>query len=211
MGAGPTYTDGSVSPSRPFCLGWLSFGCSRQWTAQPWSLLTARCPRHVTAAAIGIRTAPVVLRVPRLLPRAKHTFHLTISYDKASHRVGSLGPTAKIWGVFCQTTRKSFGVQRWVWITNQGVVKTGRSIRMVEGMEPNESREWRMHCVQSDVRELSRTRMLLAQTGCWPSPNLHNKPALVPMEAFPLPELLEGPSSLCNTRSNRRFCRGRCG
>ena len=125
MGAGPTYTDGSVSPSRPFCLGWLSFGCSRQWTAQPWSLLTARCPHHVTAAAIGIRTAPVVLRVPRLLPRAKHTFHLTISYDKASHRVGSLGPTAKIWGVFSQTTRKSFGVQRWIWITNQGAVKNG--------------------------------------------------------------------------------------
>ena len=88
--------------------GMASHGCCRKAP----SLLTATCPHHVTAAAIGIRTGPVVVRLPRLLPRAKHTFHLTMPYDKASHRAGSLGPTAKVWGVFSQTTRKSFGFQR---------------------------------------------------------------------------------------------------
>ena len=45
------------------------------------------------------------------------------------------------------------------------VVKACRSTRMVKKMEPNESREWRMHCGQIDVRVWSRTRMLLAQAG----------------------------------------------
>ena len=43
------------------------------------------------------------------------------------------------------------------------VVKACRSTRMVEGMEPNQSTEWRLH--QMDVREWSRTRRLLAQAG----------------------------------------------
>ena len=45
------------------------------------------------------------------------------------------------------------------------IVKACRSTRMVKKMEPNESREWRMHCGQIDVRVWSRTRMLLAQAG----------------------------------------------